>query len=235
MDEGGTWHRGRHWSSPHCARWGHSSPPQKGAEPPPIFGPSLLWPNGWMHQDATWYGGKPQPRDFVLDGTQPPSPKGAEPHPILGHVYCGETAAWIIMPFGTEAGLGLRDIVFDVDPAIPRKKGHTHPHPIFGPRQLWPNGWMDEDAAWYGSRPRPRPQCTRRGPSSRERGTAAPLFGSCLLWPRLPISATAELLYSKQRINRPSGLLSARNSSVSAHSRPKHLAMPDRDTVKTQS
>jgi len=127
MDEGGTWHRGRHWSSPHCARWGHSSPPQKGAEPPPIFGPSLLWPNGWMHQDATWYGGKPQPRDFVLDGTQPPSPKGAEPHPILGHVYCGETAAWIIMPFGTEAGLGLRDIVFDVDPAIPRKKGTPIP------------------------------------------------------------------------------------------------------------
>ena len=20
----------------------------------PIFGPFLLWPNGWMHQDATW-------------------------------------------------------------------------------------------------------------------------------------------------------------------------------------
>ena len=31
-----------------------------------------------------------------------------------------------------------------------------------------------QDAAWYGSRPRPRPHCTRRGPSSRERGTAAP-------------------------------------------------------------
>jgi len=60
---------------------------------------------------------------------------------------------------------------------------------------LWPNGWLDEDAAWYGSRPRPRPHCTRRGPSSSERGTAAPLFsahvycGHCC-----PISATAELL-----------------------------------------
>ena len=54
---------------------------------------------------------------------------------------------------------------------------------------------MDEDAAWYGSRPRPRPHCTRRGLSSRERGTAQPpLFGPCLLWPRSPISATAELL-----------------------------------------
>jgi len=26
-------------------------PPHKGAEPP-IFGLFLLWPNGWMHQDA---------------------------------------------------------------------------------------------------------------------------------------------------------------------------------------
>ena len=33
-----------------------SFPPQKGAEPP-IFGPVLLWSNGWMHPDATWYGG----------------------------------------------------------------------------------------------------------------------------------------------------------------------------------
>ena len=28
----------------------------------------------------------------------------------------------------------------------------------------------------------------------RERGTAAPLFGPCVLWPRSPISATAEVL-----------------------------------------
>jgi len=31
------------------------------------------------------------------------------------------------MPLGTEVELGLRDIVFDVDPATPRKKRHTHP------------------------------------------------------------------------------------------------------------
>jgi len=30
------------------------SPPQKGGGAPSlIFGPFLLWPNGWMHQDAT--------------------------------------------------------------------------------------------------------------------------------------------------------------------------------------
>jgi len=33
-------------------------------------------------------------------------------------------------------------------------------------------------------------------PALRQRGTAAfPLFGPCLLWPRSPISATAELLF----------------------------------------
>jgi len=39
-------------------------------------------------------------------------------------------------------------------------------------------------------------------PALRERGTAAlPLFGLCLLWPRSPISATAELLYKRSPLN----------------------------------
>jgi len=36
--------------------------PQKKAQPHPVFGPHLLWPNGWMDQDATWYVGKPRSR-----------------------------------------------------------------------------------------------------------------------------------------------------------------------------
>jgi len=57
---------------------------------------------------------------------------------------------------------------------------------------------MDEDATWYGSRPRPRPHCVRWGRSSPAKGysTPSPLFGPCLLWPRSPISATAELLFT---------------------------------------
>jgi len=31
---------------------------------------------------------------------------------------------------------------------------------------LWPNGWMDQNATWYGSRPRPRQHCAKWGPSS---------------------------------------------------------------------
>jgi len=110
-------------------------------------------------------------------GTQPLLQKGRGATQFSAHVYCGHTAAWINMPLGTEVGLGLREIVFDVDQATPRKRAHP-PHPIFGPCLLWPNGWMDEDSAWYGSRPRPKPHCTRRGPSSREWGRAAPLVSA---------------------------------------------------------
>ena len=65
--------------------------------------------------------------------------------------------------------------MFDADPVTPKK---AHPrHPIFGLCLLWPNGWIGEDASWYGSRYRPRPHYVRRAPSSpRERGTAAPSF-----------------------------------------------------------
>jgi len=44
-------------------RKGHSSPPL-------LFGPCLLWPNGWMDQDVTnSYGGRPGlPGHIALDG-----------------------------------------------------------------------------------------------------------------------------------------------------------------------
>jgi len=66
------------------------------------------------------------------------------------------------MPLGMEVGLGPGDFV--LDGVIAHPKGAQPP--VFGPCLLWPNGWMDEDATWYGSRPRPMPHCVRRGPSS---------------------------------------------------------------------
>jgi len=46
---------------------------------------------------------------------------------------------------------------------------------VTSPYVLWPNGWMDKDATWYGDRPRPRPHCVRWGPTSpTERGTTTP-------------------------------------------------------------
>jgi len=65
---------------------------------PPIFGPFLLWPNGWMHQDATWFGGRPHrlsPGNFVVDGDPAvPPQKGRNPQ-FSAHVYCGQTAAYM--------------------------------------------------------------------------------------------------------------------------------------------
>jgi len=133
---------------------------------------------------VTWYGGRPEPRRLCVGwGTSPHAkrdgaPPNFRPTYIVAkrlHGSMDQDATW-----HGGIGLGLREIVFDVETAPPpRKLAHPSP-PNFGPmsiltqRLLWPNGCMDEDASWYGNRPRPRPHSTRRGPSSRERGTAAP-------------------------------------------------------------
>jgi len=64
------------------------------------------------------------------------------------------------MALGMEVGLGPGHIVLDGDPAPLPKKG-TEPPPDFDPCLLWPNGWMDQDATWYGNRPWPRRLCVR--------------------------------------------------------------------------
>jgi len=87
-------------------------PSPKNRTESPIFGPFLLWPNGWMHQDATWCGGRPQPRRLCV-GDPAPLRKRNGARQFSAHVYCGQTAAWIKMPLGMEVGLGLLGIVLD--------------------------------------------------------------------------------------------------------------------------
>jgi len=52
----------------HIVLDGDQAPSRKTEAEPPIIGPFLLWPNGWMHQDATLiatcYGGMPQSRQL---------------------------------------------------------------------------------------------------------------------------------------------------------------------------
>jgi len=110
------------------------------------------------------------------------------------------------MPLGTEVGLGLRDIVFDVDPATP-EKGHTHP------TQFLAHVYCGQMAGWVKT-----PLGTEHGVFFLHRGTEVdlgpghieglldgvpapakgaqqpPLFGPCLLWPRSPMSGNSELL-----------------------------------------
>jgi len=96
---------------------GTHPPTPKGAEPHPIFGPQLLWPNGCMDQNATWYGDRPlATRHCVRCGPSYPSKKAHPPHPIsqfLAHVYCGQMAEWMKTPLVTEVDLGSGHIVLD--------------------------------------------------------------------------------------------------------------------------
>jgi len=116
--------------------------------------------------------------------TQLPSPKRGHSPQVSAHIYCGQTAAWIKMPLGMEVGLGPGHIVLDGDPAPSPQKGCTAPS-IFDRCLLWPNGWMDQDATWYGSTPRPKQHCVRWRPSSPspKKGAYPPSFSPYLLWP----------------------------------------------------
>ena len=60
------------------------NPPKTGRAP--NFCRCLLWPNGYMDQDATWHGGMPRPRPrCAIDGDPAPSPqKRHSPLPIFG-------------------------------------------------------------------------------------------------------------------------------------------------------
>ena len=86
------------------------------------------------------------------------------------------------MPLGMEVGLGLRDIVLD---------GNPSPSPRCGQAAGWTKmplgmevGLGPGDVVFDGD-----------PATSRKRNTHShPIFGPCLLWPRSPISATAELL-----------------------------------------
>ena len=142
MDQDGTWHGGRPQPRRLCVRWGPSPFPKRG-QSPPIFGPFLLWPNGWMHQDATWCVARPQPRRLCVRWGPTPLPKKGRSPQLSAHVYCGQTAAWIKMSLGTEVGLGLHDVLLDLDPNPNRLGIKGHSTPIFGQCPLWPNGWMD--------------------------------------------------------------------------------------------
>jgi len=57
-------------------------PPKKGHTPlPPIFGPCLLWQNGWIDQDATWSRGRPASRRLCVKWSSPI--RGTAPPPFF--------------------------------------------------------------------------------------------------------------------------------------------------------
>jgi len=114
--------------------------------------------------------------------TQLPLPKRGHSSPhFSAHVYCSQTARWIKIPLGKDSPWPRPHCV-RWGPSSPLKGGIA---PIFGPRLLWPNGWMDQDAIWYAGWRRSRRYCVIGGrPSFPLKGAQPPpLFGLCLLWP----------------------------------------------------
>jgi len=113
----------------------------------PIFGPFLLWPNGWMDQDATWHEGTPQPwRLCVRWGPSPLLTKGVEPPTqFVAHFYCGQTAGCIKMPLGMEVarpqsrGLWVRWGPSPL-PKGRRRPGAEPPSPNFRPMAIVAEG-----------------------------------------------------------------------------------------------
>jgi len=85
-----------------------------------LFGPCLLWPNGWMDQDATYYDGRARPGLHCVRCGPSSTPRGTVPK-FSTHVCCGQTGGWNMMPLGTRVGLGPGHVVLHGDPAPPPK------------------------------------------------------------------------------------------------------------------
>jgi len=135
-----------------------------------------------MDQDALGIEVGLGPGHIVVDGEPAAlSQKGGRAPPqFSAHFYCRQTAGCITMPLRMDVGLGPGDFVFDGDPATPRTEGTPTTTQFVVSCLLWPNSWVDEDATEYGSRPRPRPHCIRRGPSSARNGHSSlpPIFSA---------------------------------------------------------
>jgi len=104
---------------------GPSSPSSKRGQSPPIFGPCVLWPNGWMDQDGTWLGGGPWSRPHCTRwvSSSPPHKRDGAPAQFSAYFYCVQTAGCIKMVLGMEVGLGPGHIVLDGDTAPSPQKG----------------------------------------------------------------------------------------------------------------
>ena len=129
----------------HIVLYGSPVLPAPKGHSPLIFGPYLLWPNGRMGQDATWYGGRPRPkRHCARWGRSSPFQKGAQPT-IFGpcllwpNGWMDQDATWY------DGRPRPGNIVLDADPA-PHPRGTA---PKFRLMCVERNGWIDQDATWY--------------------------------------------------------------------------------------
>ena len=112
---------------------------KKGGTATPNFRPCLLGPNDWMDKGGTWYGGRPQPRQYcVRSGPSPlekistAAPPLFGPYPLWPNGWMDQDATW----YGDRPQ--PRPHCARWRPSSPRK-GAQQP-PLFAPCLLWPNG-----------------------------------------------------------------------------------------------
>jgi len=131
----------------------------------------VLWPNGWMHQDETWHGGRTQPWPHCVRwGPSSPTQRGTAPK-LSANVCSGQMAGWIKMPLGMEVGLGPGDIVLDGDPSP------TFQPMYCGQTAEWIKMPLDAEVGLS-------PGCIvlDGDPAPPKRGIAPSIFDPCLLW-----------------------------------------------------
>jgi len=115
-------------------------PHPKGHSPSPIFGPCLLWQNGWMDQDTTWWGDRP--RHCVKWGPSSPQ-RGTAPNFRPVSVVAKRRAT----------------LCYRWGPSSPSPNGSTAA-PIFGPCIVAKR--LDGSRCYLvRSRPRPCPHCVK--------------------------------------------------------------------------
>jgi len=138
-----------------------------------------LWPNGWMHQDATWYGGRPQPRGLCVGwGPSPPLLKKGDVAPNFRPISIAAkrldgsrrrlTWRWALVQ-ATLCCMGTR--------SPPQEKGaeflQFSAHFIVAKRL--------DTSRWhlvYGCRPQPRRLCVRWGPRPLPQKGRSPQFST---------------------------------------------------------
>jgi len=158
---------------------GDPAPSPKRGDAPPIFCPHLLWPNGCMGQDATWYA--LPARHCVRWGPSSPFINGQSPNfrpmSVVAKRLDGLNASW----YGGRPR--PRRLCIRWGPSYPQKKGHTHPtqflaHVYCGQRAEWMKTPLGTEVDLG-----PGHIVLDGLPALRERGTEPPphLFGLCLL------------------------------------------------------